>query len=146
MFNENQVIAIVPTQANVLGEEHRVTPEQLARVIEAIESSGLADLIVVSSNEESLLEQAYESGAVNHEFDCIGKGSGAAFDLVSSLIDGVDTFIDEESWVAIINPTLSPVQVAEHLGDPRMSSQPVTVETLGEPIRFEFFKAGAISN
>ena len=113
MVTEHQVIAVIATQANVVGEASVPTTAQLSETVNAIESTGLVDLVVVSGNSQELLTAALQLGAVNHEFDCIGDGIEARLDLVATLIDGVDTFIDPETWVLMVDAAADNSQVAQ---------------------------------
>ena len=105
MVTEHQVIAIIATQANIVGEQSVPTVAQLTATVTAIESTGLVDLVVVSGDSEQLLAAAAQLDAVNHEFECIGEGEPARADLIASLIDGVDTFIDPDTWVLVVDAT-----------------------------------------
>lgn len=113
MVTEHQVIAIIATQANVVGEASVPSVAQLTDTVTAIESTGLVDLVVVSGNSQELLAVALQLGAVNHQFDCIGDGVEARLDLVATLIDGVETFIDPETWVLLVDAAADNSQVAQ---------------------------------
>jgi len=113
MLTEQQVIAVVSTQPNILGESPVPTVASLQELIASIESTGNVDLVVVSSTDQALLQAAAQLDAVNHHFDCIGQGVTAKADLVATLIDGVETFIDEDAWVLLVDPTASNSHVAQ---------------------------------
>ena len=113
MVTEHQVIAIIATQANIVGEASVPTTAQLAETVTAIESSGMVDLVVVSGNNHELLSAAQQLDAVNHEFECIGDSEVARADLVASLIDGVETFIDPDTWVLMVDAAADNSQTAQ---------------------------------
>ena len=116
MVTEHQVIAIIATQTNVVGEASVPSAAQLTDTVTAIESTGLVDLVVVSGTSQELLAVALQLGAVNHQFDCIGDGVEARLDLVATLIDGVETFIDPETWVLMVDAAADSSQTAKLVG------------------------------
>ncbi len=148
MVTEHQVIAIIATQANIVGEASVPSQAQLAETITAIESTGLVDLVVVSGDNQELLNTAQQLDAVNHEFVCIGVGQAARADLVATLIDGVETFIDPETWVLMVDAAADNSQTAQVIAQ---AIQVVGVSPAAKavhtkhPSNLMLFKAGAFS-
>lgn len=148
MVTEHQVIAIIATQANIVGEASVPTPAQLAETITAIESTGLVDLVVVSGDNQELLATAQQMDAVNHEFECIGVGQAARADLVATLIDGVETFIDPDTWVLMVDAAADNSQTAQVIAQ---AIQVVGVNPAAKAVHTKhasnlmLFKAGAFT-
>jgi CMP-N-acetylneuraminic acid synthetase len=148
MVTEHQVIAIIATQQSIVGEASVPTIAQLAETVTAIESTGLVDLVVVSGDNPELLTTAQQLDAVNHEFDCIGEGAAARADLVASLIDGVETFIDAETWVLLVDASTDNSQTAQLIAQAiqAVGSNPLTAAVhSNHPSNLMLFKAGAFT-
>jgi CMP-N-acetylneuraminic acid synthetase len=125
MFRGKLVLAVIPARGGSKGLPGKNLMKLggktlIERAVEAARDSGLVDIILVSSDDEAILNHANSLGDVvaHKRPDVFASDTATAGDVIRDLFenDEDEVFIDpaNEPWVIYLQPT-SPLRTAKHI-------------------------------
>jgi CMP-N-acetylneuraminic acid synthetase len=109
MFTEQLVIALIVDQDPELDATEQNATKALQAVVATIQSAqsdSRIDVVVVSSNNDEVLQAAHANDAVNRRSGGVAAGIEGKSAAVQEMLD--DGFVDDHSWIICLNPQVDP--------------------------------------